>query len=116
MRPFLKKIPSIDADLLITKASVEDAKSIVNFLNQVGGESDFLTFGLNEFPLSIEAEEQSILQTLTENGCLMLIGKIKDEIVAHLFLDISSQARLSHIATIGVSVSKKYWVILLAIL
>lgn len=45
-------------NIIITKASLDDAEDIVNFLNKVGGESDFLTFGLNDFPLSVEDEKK----------------------------------------------------------
>lgn len=35
--------------LVIHKAKAEDALEIINFLNAVGGESDYLTYGLNDF-------------------------------------------------------------------
>jgi RimJ/RimL family protein N-acetyltransferase len=100
---------NIIPDLIISKASICDALPIINFLNHVGGETDHLTFGLNEFPYSVAEEEIIIAECLNNNKCLMLVGKINEEIIAQLFLDISPNPRLSHIANLGVSVSKKYW-------
>jgi|GEM_PF-4395720 len=53
--------------LLISKATIEDAVPIIDYLNMVGGESDFLTFGANGFPLNYEQEREIIADCLTSN-------------------------------------------------
>lgn len=35
-------------ELFISEAEIEDASMIIDYLNQVGGESDNLTYGLND--------------------------------------------------------------------
>lgn len=110
MEYILKKISlSGGIDLIISKASPEDAASIVDFLNKVGGETDFLTFGLNEFPFSVSEEELTIKDCLERDICLMLIAKVGEEIVSQLFLQRSDTPRLMHIGDIGITVSKSYW-------
>ena len=98
-----------DNILEIAKPSIEDAQKIVSFLNSVGGESDFLTFGLNEFPLSIQEEKTSIVESLKSNQTLMLLGKINQEIVSQLYVDRTNNNRLSHIGEVAVSVKKVFW-------
>lgn len=39
--------------LIISKACNNDAANIIAFLNRVGGETDFLAFGLGEFDVSV---------------------------------------------------------------
>ena len=95
--------------LIISKAMVEDAVGIVDFLNTVGGETDFLTFGLSEFPISVEEEITIITECIEQEICLMLVGKIHGEVISQLFLDRSSLKRLKHVGTIGITVSKKNW-------
>lgn len=95
--------------LVIHKAKAEDALEIINFLNAVGGESDYLTYGLNDFFISIEEEEIIINECLDLNTSLMLVGKIDNKIVSHLFIDVSPRERLAHIGHLGLSVSKDYW-------
>lgn len=96
-------------NLLISKATVDDAQRIVAFLNRIGGETDYLSFGLNAFPVSVEEEKKIIAECIDKELCLMLVGTIDGEIVSHLFLDISASPRLSHIGYMGISVCKKYW-------
>lgn len=106
----MKKIELINnLTLTISQASTNDASQIVDFLNSVAGETDYLTFGENEFPFSVQEEEAIIKECLEKNLCLMLVGKIENEIVSQLFLQRSSKPRVAHIGDIGISVSKKYW-------
>lgn len=96
-------------NLVIQRPSINDATKIIEFLNEVGGETDFLTFGLNEFPISISEEKATINECLEKNSCLMLIATIDNKIIAQLFLQRSNKTRLAHIGDIAISVSKKYW-------
>lgn len=93
----------------IEKATIEDAQAVIEFLNAVGGETDFLTFGLNEFPLSVEDEKKIITECISEDRNLMLLGKVNDQIVSQLFLETSTQVRLKHIGHLGLSVFRNYW-------
>ena len=107
--PDLKEIILLNNNkkLVISKACVDDAPQLVSFLNAVGGETDYLTFGLNEFHFSISEEMKFISKCLEINQCLMLVGKIDEEIVSQIYLDRSNNPRLSHIGDIGISVKKK---------
>ncbi len=95
--------------LTIDKAYPSDALEIVNFLNKVAGQTDFLTFALNSFPFSVEEEKNIIKECLDTNNCLMLLGKINKEVVSQLFLQRSSQQRLLHNGDIAISVCESYW-------
>ena len=95
--------------LTIKKAVPEDAQEIIDFLNSVGGETDFLTFGLNEFPISVKEEIEIINECLEKENSLMLIGRMNNQIVSQLFLDVSTQSRLAHIGHLGLSVRKSHW-------
>lgn len=59
--------------------------------------------------ISIEEEEIIINECLDLNtSLLMLVGKIDNKIVSHLFIDVSPRERLAHIGHLGLSVSKDY--------
>ena len=100
---------SHDFDFIISKACADDAKHIVEFLNKVAGETDFLTFGINEFPFSVSEERKQISACLEYNKDLMLIAKVGNELVSQLFLQRSNKPKLAHIGDVGISVSKKFW-------
>ncbi|MGQ3891991.1 GNAT family N-acetyltransferase [Legionella sp. CNM-4043-24] len=107
----MKKIIQLSGGdtLVISKAHIEDAAPVIDYLNRVGGESDFLTFGANGFPLTYEQEEEIIADCLSTNQCLMLVGKINQHIVAQLFLERSRNPRLDHIGEIGITVAQAWW-------
>lgn len=105
----VKSVVVPGGELIISKPSVEDAADIVDFLNRVAGETDFLTFGLNEFPLSVAEEKASILACQEQNASLMLIGRLHGHIVTQLFIERSSKPRLMHIGDVGIAVSKDHW-------
>ncbi len=96
-------------NLVIRKANMEDAQKIIDFLNQVGGESDNLLFGFNEFKMSIE-QEQSFIETMNNaEKDLMLLGVVEEELVAIGSLQGYKRTRIEHRGQIAISVSKKYW-------
>jgi RimJ/RimL family protein N-acetyltransferase len=95
--------------LTISSASIVDGPEIINFLNKVGGETDFLTFGHEAFPYSLEQQQKTVAEALALQQCLMLVGKINDCIIAQLFLQRLSHERTCHVGEIAITVDKKKW-------
>ncbi len=61
--------------LNIAHASVEDAAELVAYLEQVSGESDFLTFGPGEFGLTTEQEATFISDLAGGSFNFLLVGR-----------------------------------------
>jgi len=95
-------------DITIGKASSVDAAEILEFLKQVGGETDNLTFGSEGLPLSVEAEAAYIAGM--ENSCdnIMLVAKDNGKIVGTAALSRLSR-RMAHRGDFCISVAKEYW-------
>lgn len=87
----------------------EDAKAMIEYLNIIGGESDFITFGENEFTLSVEAEQEYIDKTNSMDNCKNVLTIINDEIVGIASINSIQKERMKHNATLGISFRKKYW-------
>lgn len=87
----------------------DDAKKIINYLNIVAGESNNLTFGINECDLNEVQEMQLINEIHQDPNSLMIVAKDGSEIVGLGSLIGNKKRRLSHRAGIGVSVLKSYW-------
>ena len=51
----------------IREATPEDAEKIIAYLAQVGGETDYLSFGKEGLPIST-AEEEKFIQNMKEGG------------------------------------------------
>ena len=84
-------------ELFISEAEIEDASMIIDYLNQVGGESDNLTYGLNECYL------------IDQENSLLLCGFIDDELVSLLSIQGEQKERLKHIGHFAITVKKEYW-------
>ncbi|MGL6105853.1 GNAT family N-acetyltransferase [Romboutsia sp.] len=87
----------------------EDAKAMIEYCNIVGGESDFLTFGENEFLISIEDEEQYIEKNNSMEDSKMVLAIINDEIAGIASITSLQKERIKHNGTLGISFRKKYW-------
>jgi RimJ/RimL family protein N-acetyltransferase len=98
-----------DIELLIRKACPEDSVFIIDFLNLVGKESNFLSFGAQGFHLNAEEEYEIISDCIKLDLNLMLIAKIDHNIVGHLFLQRSKVERIKHVGELSLSVLKQYW-------
>lgn len=94
--------------ITIERASPEDAAAIIEYLKQVGGETDNLTFGAEGLPITVESERDYIVGL--ENSCdnIMLVAKDNGKIVANASLNRMPR-RMSHRGEVGISVIKGYW-------
>ncbi|TMA10186.1 MAG: GNAT family N-acetyltransferase [Deltaproteobacteria bacterium] len=95
--------------LLIREAVVQDARAILDYLEQMSGESDFLTFGPGEFELT-EAEEEDFLRKYRDSdNQLYILGLIDDTIVSTLIFSAGRRRRVRHSGEFSMSVRKHYW-------
>lgn len=94
--------------ITIEKAKVEDAAKILEYLKQVGSETDNLTFGAEGVPFTVEEEADYICQL--ENSCddIMLIAKDVDKIIGTAGLNRLPR-RMQHRGDFSVTVLKAYW-------
>ncbi|MBR6796701.1 MAG: GNAT family N-acetyltransferase [Clostridia bacterium] len=94
--------------IIIEKATCEDSAGILQYLKQIGAETDNLTFGAEGLPFTNESEAAYISQI--ENSCddIMLIAKEDGKIVGNASLSRLPR-RMKHRGDFGVSVLKEYW-------
>ena len=89
-------------------AQKEDAQAILDYLDQIGKESDNLTFGEEGIGYTLEDEEK-MLESLVENpNAAMILAYDGDKVVSVANLSASKRERTKHIATLGISVLKAY--------
>ncbi|MCY6369478.1 GNAT family N-acetyltransferase [Clostridium ganghwense] len=95
--------------IIVRKAIKSDAEALIEYLNIIGGESDFLTFTAGEFGRTIEQEREFIKNTLEKDNALFIIAEINGKIVGNLNFSGGPRPRNAHVGEFGVSVLKKYW-------
>lgn len=96
-------------NILIRKAIVTDAPALIEFCNIIGGESNFLTFGSNNFNVTLEEEEAFIRCTIDSKKNLSLVAVMDSKIIGLLNFRGSNKVRLSHVGEFGVSILKDFW-------
>ena len=94
---------------VIAPATEHDAAAVLQHLDLVAGETDFLSFGRGEVGLSLEQETAFLRRLQAEDGGLMLKASIDGELAAVASLLRFSRSRVRHGATLGLSIQKRYW-------
>lgn len=94
---------------VIREATVNDARAVLDYVQDISGESDFLSFGPGEFEIT-EAEEEGVLRKYRDSdNHLYLVGLIDDTIVSTLIFSAGRRPRVRHSGELGMSVRKQYW-------
>lgn len=96
-------------EIKIRQAVKEDAQAIIDYCNVVGGESDHLLFGENEFGMTLKQEEQFIEGLANSKTAGLFIALIDGEIVSVANLSTPARQRAAHTSEIGITVRKKFW-------
>lgn len=92
----------------IKKAEPSDAAMLLEYLKQVGGETDNLTFGSEGMPFSVEAEAEFISSMENSIDNIMLLAKCDDKIIGCASLSRLPR-RMKHRGDFAIAVAKEYW-------
>jgi RimJ/RimL family protein N-acetyltransferase len=95
--------------VILRTPNKDDAQNMINYLNKIGGETDFLTFGKNRFKVSLEAEQEWIESSNSMENSLIIITTINDEIISIASIASNKKERTRHNGTLGISILKEYW-------
>ncbi|WP_430509199.1 GNAT family N-acetyltransferase [Gottfriedia solisilvae] len=98
-------------DLIVTvrEASKDDAQSIIDFYNIVGGETNFLSFGENEFKRDLEEYKTSLTNSKEQQNTIILLVTLNEQIISIASIHSSQAARTKHVGTLGIVIKKEYW-------
>ena len=94
---------------IIREAVSDDAEKMISYLNQVGGESDNLLHGKNEFIVPIEGVKRKLSMSKDSENSIVLIALENEEIIARAELEGYYAARIHHRAKFSISVRKDHW-------
>lgn len=95
-------------NVLIREATQQDAQRIINFYNVVGGETDFLSFGENEFKRDLQEYKNYLEATRLEQNSIITIATLDEEISCIATINSSQKARTKHVGTLGIVVSERF--------
>ncbi len=93
----------------IELANKGDAKDMLRYLKTIGSESDYLLFGKDGVPMTLEQEEVFLDKVNKTPYSRMFIIKENNKIIANGSLQVNPRERIKHKATIAMSVAKPQW-------
>lgn len=96
-------------DLIIRTANINDAHHILNYMNFIGEESNYLTFGKGEWTIHEDQEIKYINSMNESDNSLFILGIINNTIVGSLSLGGGTRSRTKHKVDLGITVRKPYW-------
>lgn len=94
---------------IIREAAPDDAEKMISYLNRVGGESDNLLHGENEFKVPVEGVKRKLSISKDSENSVVLMALDNEEIIARAELEGYYPARIRHRAKFSISVRKDYW-------
>jgi len=95
--------------LILRQPTEDDAGAMIEYLNQVGGESDNLLFGKDEFYMTVEQEKEFIRKLRQNPNSIMILGLIDNSIVSVSQIGCLSKKRIAHNCELAISVRKQHW-------
>ncbi|UOY92984.1 GNAT family N-acetyltransferase [Ectobacillus sp. JY-23] len=95
-------------NVYIREAVREDAQNMIDFYNVVGGESDFLSFGSNEFNKSLADYQEFVSATKAAQSSIILLAFINDHLAGIASITSGQKARNKHNGTLGIVVAQAY--------
>jgi RimJ/RimL family protein N-acetyltransferase len=106
----MKQIKLKNGDTAIIREAIKsDAKALVDYVNTISGETDFMTFGPGEFGMSIEQEESYLNNASIQRNAIYLIVEAGGRIIGSLNFSGGARPRVAHTGEFGVSVLEEYW-------
>lgn len=96
------------AQIIYRSAQESDAKKIVSFYNYVGGETSFLSFEKDEYPLNAEEQEQELRSLAQKAGNIMLLAMDGEEIAGIATIHSSFKIKSRHDGELGIVVARNY--------
>lgn len=90
------------------RAREGEAEKIVDFYNFVGGETSYLSFERDEYPMSAEEQAAELRGLEGKKASIMLLAMDAEEIAGIATVRSSEKIKSRHDGELGIVVAKKY--------
>ena len=98
---------------VLSHAKPEDGADIVDFANETAGETNFFSFGRNQFSHSARSKSDEIRDLKVTSGIILVLREEVEEgkgvLVGWAETHFKDQRRSSHVAWASVVVRKAFW-------
>lgn len=95
--------------LSIRRVEESDSSELVKLSIKMGGESDNLTFGIDDFYFTEEQQRNFISNIKDKNNCIYIAAIVENKIIGTLSFLASPRKRIEHRGDMGIAVLKEFW-------
>lgn len=95
-------------DIIIRKATKNDAQSLLNLTSDILSSSDYLILTKEEFDFTVNEEEIWIDSFEKEDLNCLLVAEIDSEIIGNLSFKINQNKRICHVGELSMAIDEKY--------
>ena len=96
-------------DIIYRTAVPSDAAQLLDYLKQVGGETDNLSFGAAGIPFTVEQEAALLERIANSPHSRFFLALDGEKIVGNACVDGSANPRLCHRRNLAITVLRDYW-------
>lgn len=82
---------------------------MIDFYNFVGGETDFLSFGKDDFKKDLKEYKNYIENIKRELNSIILLAIDESKIIGIATINSTQKARTRHVGVLGIVIMKRYW-------
>lgn len=90
-------------------AEASDAKEIIDFYKRVGKETTYLSFGENEYLVTVEQQTSIIKDISTSKNNIMILALVDSQIVGIGTISSSKRKKSEHVGVLGIVISQNYF-------
>ncbi|MDT2756057.1 GNAT family N-acetyltransferase [Enterococcus asini] len=98
-----------DINLTLRQARFEDATALIALLNQLGQETEFMSFDRFGMGLNPEILGSHLESLAASSHQLLLVAEMDTELVAVASISGDNDPRVRHIGEVGIGVLQEYW-------
>lgn len=98
-----------DMEISYRHATSADAAQLLDYLKRVGAETDYLTFGAQGLPVSLEQEQAFLAQMENSPHSRLFLALDGETVVGNASVNGNSHPRFGHRRNLGITVLRDYW-------
>lgn len=95
-------------NVFLREVEKNDAKMLIDFYNTVGGETDYLSFGKDEFMVTVDFEEKYIENIKNEANSTLILAIADEKIIGAASINSVQKRRLKHVGTLGIVIRTEF--------
>ena len=97
-----------EGSLTIERGTPADAAELIDYLRTIGGETENLSFGTDDFPFTVESEAEYLEKQVDSHDRVLYVARVDGRIVGDASLSRGCR-RMRHRGEFGISVLRSMW-------